>query len=140
MRIRSWPFWVLAIAVASGPWFGVVGEPQWARVAWVPFRGFEDSPRDMVVNFLMFVPFGWSFVKARPHGRGLLATVAAAAVVSLAVEIPQLFYRLRDPSATDLVMAICGAAAGSVASQTLYRRDPRRAPGGGEARDARGQQ
>jgi glycopeptide antibiotics resistance protein len=135
VRIRSWPFWILVIAVASGPWFGVVGEPQWSRVTWVPFRGFEDSPRDMLVNFLMFVPFGWSFVKSRPHGTGLAATIAAAAAVSIAVEMPQLFYRLRDPSATDLVMAICGAAAGSFASETLYRRDPRRAAGGREACD-----
>ena len=50
--MRSWPLWVLVIAVVSGPWFGVVREPQWSRVTWVPFLGFEDKPRDMVVNFL----------------------------------------------------------------------------------------
>jgi glycopeptide antibiotics resistance protein len=74
------------------------------------------------------VPFGWSFVKARPRRGAVLAAIATAAAVSLAVEIPQLFYRLRDPSATDVAMAICGAAAGSLASQALYRGDAGGAP------------
>ena len=127
------------VAIASGPWFGIVSEPQWARVTWIPFHGFEDRPRDMLVNFLLFVPFGWSFAKSRPR-RGVVTTALAAAGVSLAVEIPQLFYRLRDPSATDVVMAICGAAAGSLASQAFHRRDPRGAPGGSEAGQRGGQQ
>ena len=53
--------------VASGPWYGVVREPQWSRVTWIPFHGAEDKPRDMVVNVLLFVPFGWSFAKSRPR-------------------------------------------------------------------------
>ena len=141
MRIRSWPFWILVIAVASGPWFGVVDHPQWKRVTWIPFHGFEDKPRDVLVNFLLFVPFGWSFVKSRTGLRGVASAVAAAAVVSIAVEAPQLFYRLRDPSATDVFMAICGAAAGSLASQAFYWRDAGGAASGREARQrSRGQQ
>jgi glycopeptide antibiotics resistance protein len=132
VRIRSWPFWILVVFVVSGPWFGIVREPQWARVTWIPFHGFEDKPRDMLVNFMLFVPFGWSFIKSRTGAHGILLAMTAAAAVSLAVEVPQLFYRLRDPSATDLVMAICGAAAGSLASQAFYRGDTRGAPGRGE--------
>jgi glycopeptide antibiotics resistance protein len=135
VRIRSWPFWILVIVVVSGPWFGLVHEPQWARVTWIPFHGFEDKPRDMFVNFLLFVPFGWSFIRSRPGVRGILLAVTAAAAVSLAVELPQLFFRLRNPSATDLLMAICGTAAGSLASQAFDRGDARRAPRRGEARD-----
>lgn len=134
MPSRSWPFWILVIAVASGPWFGVVSHPQWNRVTWIPFHGAEDKPKDVLVNFLLFVPFGWSFAKspafARPTGgsrasRVTLGAIATAAIVSIAVETPQLFYRLRDPSATDVVMAMCGAAAGSLASQAFHRGDPR---------------
>ena len=139
MRVRSWPLWILVIAVASGPWFGIVSHPQWDRVTWIPFRGFEDKPRDVVVNFLLFVPLGWSLAKTRQE-RGKVGTaVLAAALVSIAVEIPQLFYKLRDPSATDVVMAMCGAAAGSLAAQAFYRRDPRGAPGRREARKAGGE-
>jgi glycopeptide antibiotics resistance protein len=133
VRIRSWPLWILVVAVASGPWFGVVHEPQWSRVTWIPFGGFSDKPRDMLVNFLLFVPFGWSFVKSHSRSNRIWRTMAAAAIVSIAVEVPQLFFRLRDPSATDVVMAICGACAGSLASQAFHRRDAGGAARGGEA-------
>ena len=119
--MRSWPLWIFVVIVASAPWFGVVRAPQWSRVTWIPFQGFEDKPRDMVVNFLLFVPFGWSFVRSRPGIDGILRTTLAGGAVSLMVEIPQLFFRLRDPSATDVVMAICGSAAGALASQGFYR-------------------
>ena len=126
VRIRSWPFWILIVAIASGPWFGIAGEPQWSRVTWIPFNGFEDRPRDMLVNFLLFVPFGWSFAKSRWGARGILVAAAVAAAISIGVEIPQLFFKLRNPSATDVVMAACGSAAGSLASQAFNGRDPRR--------------
>jgi glycopeptide antibiotics resistance protein len=133
--MKLWKWWVLVVAIVSGPWFGVVREPQWNRVTWIPFTGAEDKPRDVLANFLMFVPFGLSFAAGR---RGLRATrhaVLAGAAVSLAVELPQLFYRLRDPSATDVLMAMCGTAAGSLAAQAFDWRNPRRAPGRGEAGD-----
>ena len=126
--MRSWPFWSVLVIAVSGPWFGVVSHPQWDRVTWIPFFGFEDKPRDVLVNFLLFVPFGWSFAKSR-GGRAIGTAVAAGAALSLAVEIPQLFFRLRDPSATDVLMAVCGAGAGSVASQAGHRRAARRAAG-----------
>ena len=146
MNIRSWPFWILVIAVASGPWFGVVNHPQWNRVTWIPFHGAEDKPKDVLVNFLLFVPFGWSFAKSSAFAKAtadkrswrftLAATIATAAVVSIAVETPQLFYRLRDPSATDVVMAMCGAGAGSLASQAFHRGDSRGAARRREARES----
>ena len=140
MRIRSWPFWIVVVAVASGPWFGFVREPQWSRVTWIPFYGFEDKPKDMLVNFLLFVPFGWSFVKSLSATNAVWLTLAAAALVSIAVEVPQLFFRLRDPSATDVVMAVCGACAGSLASQAFHRRDPGSAAGRREAGERGGEE
>ena len=127
--MRSWPLWILVIAIVSGPWFGVVRDPQWERVTWVPFLGFEDKPTDVLQNFLLFIPFGWSFVKSRRGLPGIVAAAAAAVAVSIAVEIPQLFYRLRDPSATDVFVAMCGSAFGSFASQAFYGRDSGGAPG-----------
>ena len=138
--IRSWPLWVAVIAVASGPWFGIIGHPQWDRLTLVPFTGSEDKPKDMAVNMLLFVPFGWSFAKSRGGRVSMAAAIGAAALVSIAVEIPQLFYKLRDPSATDVVMAVIGSAAGSLASQAFHRRDPCGAAGGREAGHSSGEQ
>ena len=118
--MRSWPFWIVLIAIVSGPWFGIVRHPQWDRVTWIPFHGDEDRPKDVAVNFLLFVPFGWSFVKTR-EGISVGSAVAVATLISVAVEAPQLFYKLRDPSATDVFMAMCGTAAGAFASKTFYR-------------------
>jgi glycopeptide antibiotics resistance protein len=138
--MKFWKWWVLLIAIVSGPWFGIVREPQWSRVTWIPFTGPEDKPRDVVANFLMFVPFGMSFA-ARRRGTGATAqTLLAGLAISLAVEAPQLFYRLRDPSATDVMMAVCGSAAGSLAAQAFYGRDTRGAPGRREAGERRCEQ
>jgi glycopeptide antibiotics resistance protein len=137
--MKLWMWWILVVTAVSGPWFGIVREPQWGRVTWIPFHGFEDKPRDIAANFLLFVPFGWSFVASRPGARGVRAAIGWSAALSLAVEVPQLFYRLRDPSATDVLMAMCGAAAGSIAFQAFNGSDAGRAAGRREAREAGGQ-
>jgi glycopeptide antibiotics resistance protein len=131
--MRLWKWWVLIIVIVSGPWFGITRHPQWTRVTWIPFTGAEDKPRDVATNFLLFVPFGLSYARSRRRGSAVAPTVLAALVVSLAVEIPQLFYKLRDPSATDVFMAICGSAAASLAAQGFDRRDTSRTPGRSEA-------
>jgi glycopeptide antibiotics resistance protein len=138
--MRLWKWWVLVVVIVSGPWFGIVRQPQWTRVTWIPFTGDEDKPRDVAANILMFVPFGFSYAAARRGRHRLAEAVFASLLLSLSVEIPQLFYRLRDPSATDVLMAMCGSAAGSIAAQAFDRRDARGAPGGSDARERRCEQ
>jgi glycopeptide antibiotics resistance protein len=133
--MKLWKWWMLVVIAASGPWYGLLREPQWHRVTWIPFTGAEDKPRDVVANFLMLVPFGWSLASDRRRAHPIASAIAASAVLSATVEVAQLFYRLRDPSATDVLMAMCGSAAGSLAAQALGRRDAGRAPGGREARE-----
>jgi glycopeptide antibiotics resistance protein len=133
--MKLWMWWVLVVILVSGPWFGVTREAQWQRVTWIPFHGFEDKPQDIVANFLLFVPFGMSFGASRRGLAGVRAAIGAAFILSLLVEIPQLFYVLRDPSATDVLMAVCGSGAGSFAAQAFHGRDARRAPRGSEARE-----
>jgi glycopeptide antibiotics resistance protein len=127
--MKFWKLWILVIAVVSGPWFGITARPQWDRVTWIPFTGKEDKPTDMAANVLLFVPLGWSFMSRRSGRRGVLRTIAVAAVVSFSVEAPQLFFVLRDPSATDVLMGICGAAVGAGLSRASigvwHRATPR---------------
>ena len=138
--MKVWQWWMLVVIAVSGPWFGIVGEPQWHRVTWIPFHGVEDKPRDMVANLLMWVPFGLAFDGRRRGLARVAAAVSASLVLSLAVEIPQLFYRLRDPSATDVFMAMCGSAAGSVAAQAFHRGHASGAARRCETGEARGEQ
>lgn len=138
--MKAWQWWFLIVVAVSGPWFGIVGEPQWQRVTWMPFHGLDDKPRDMAANLLMWIPFGLTFARDR-RGAGRLGIVVLASLgLSLVAEVPQLFYRLRDPSATDVVMAMCGSAAGSVAAQAFDWRNAGGAARGREARERRGEQ
>jgi len=133
--MKAWHWWFLVVIAVSGPWYGLVRDPQWHRVTWIPFLGAEDKPQDILMNFLMWVPFGLLFPRVRRGAAGVAVAAAVGAALSLAVEVPQLFFRLRDPSATDVLMAICGTAAGSVAAQAFHGRYARRAAGRREARD-----
>ena len=138
--MKAWQWWLLVVIAVSGPWYGLVGAPQWYRVTWIPFHGLEDKPRDMAANVLLWIPFGLSFARGRPGRARVASAVLASLVLSIGVEAPQLFYRLRDPSATDVFMAMCGAAAGSVAAQAF---DGRHASGPARRRetgDRRGEQ
>jgi glycopeptide antibiotics resistance protein len=136
--MKLWQWWILVVIAVSGPWYGLAHQPQWQRVTWIPFRGLEDKPRDIVANFFLFVPFGVSFARNRRGAAAVASTVCAGLALSLCVEIPQLFYRLRDPSATDVFMAMCGSAAGSVAAQAFDRRHAGGAPRRGETGERRG--
>lgn len=129
--MKLWQWWILVVVAVSGPWFGITREPQWQRVTWIPFHGFEDKPRDVAANFLLFVPFGVSFARHRGGRRPLARAVLASAALSIAVEASQLFFVMRDPSATDVLMAICGTAAGSLAAPVFARPDT----AGGETGD-----
>lgn len=120
--MRFWHLWILLIVVASGPWFGLTSTPQWDRVTWIPFTGFEDKPKDTIVNLALFLPLGWTIAARRPTGRGLLVAVGAAFVTSLAVESMQLFCVLRDPSATDVLNNTIGGAIGAAGAVAWSRR------------------
>ena len=79
-----------------------------------PFRDPADQPRDAASNFLFYVPFGWSFVSGRRSRGVLMQAVAVAFVTSVAAEATQLFSTVRFPSATDVLMAVCGTLLGSM--------------------------
>jgi glycopeptide antibiotics resistance protein len=137
--MKLWKWWVLVVVAVSGPWYGVTRAPQWDRVTWIPFHGAEDKPRDMAANFAMWVPFGFSLAAER-RGLGRVAAAFTATLgIACAVEAAQLFFVLRDPSATDVVVGLAGSAAGSVAAQAFHGRDARGAARWREAGEAGGE-
>lgn len=121
--MKLWRWWIVLVFVVSGPWFGVTTSPQWKRVEWMPFTSKENKPRDVIANVLLFVPLGWSFGASRPGRRGAALAIATGFATSLVAESLQVFWILRDPSATDLLTNTCGTALG-VAGAALWRRRP----------------
>lgn len=109
-RIPVWFWWVLVVWLVCFPWPGMTPYAGHG-VQLVPFAGAADRPRDVFVNLLLFLPFGYLFALAHPQ-RGYLVLVASAAAVSLSAEALQLFSPARFPSATDVVVNAAGAFAG----------------------------
>jgi glycopeptide antibiotics resistance protein len=113
-RLAAWGWWAAIVVGLSLPSFGFTPHPQWNRVHVTPFTDPEDKPRDELVNIGMFIPLGYLFARGRTMPRALLGAMGAAAIVSLAAESTQLFSMSRNPSGTDVTMAVVGAALGSV--------------------------
>ncbi len=121
-EIPLWCWWIPLVVLLSLPWAGFVATPQWSRVHWIPFTDPADTPRDLLANIALFVPFGYSYARHRAGRFRIVEALLAAAVVSVSAEATQLFSVLRYPSATDVIAAMAGASAGAWASR------PRNAP------------
>ena len=109
-RVPLWVWWIPVVWILSLPLRPTI-EPQWHRVHAIPFTDPADKIKDLTINLLMFVPFGYSFAK-RPGG--IVRLVLAAAATSISAELLQLFSTVRYPSGTDTVYAVVGALGGAV--------------------------
>jgi glycopeptide antibiotics resistance protein len=116
-RVALWAWWIPVVVGLSLPIFGFTPRPQWGRVHLIPFTDPDDKPRDQLVNIVMFIPLGYLFARGRRMPRAVTGAIVAAAMVSTCAEATQLFSTERNPSATDLSMAVAGAAIGSVLSR-----------------------
>ena len=70
--------------------------------------------KDMVVNFLCFVPFGYVFANCRGRKRSVLLAVGVAAAASLFVEVSQAWVATRHSSLLDWILNTSGAWLGAV--------------------------
>ena len=125
-RLRNvplWCWWIPVVWLLSLPWFGFTAVPQWSRVHWIPFTDPADQARDLVANIGLFIPFGYSYARSRGSRFRIVEALLAATVVSVCAEATQLFSTLRFPSATDVIAAMAGAAAGAWVSQVRKAPD-----------------
>ena len=99
--------------------------PHWRRVAWVPFATGIVRPGDMLLNVLLYVPFGVFF--PRRNWSAVALGIPCAFALSSLLELSQVWSHERFPSATDVAMNVSGAAVG------LWLASRRRA-GGDSAR------
>lgn len=103
--------WLLGWAVFGLPWTGFPTSPRASRVNLIPFRRSTYRRRDLVLNFVYYVPLG---IIGAWLGWGSGAILAAATALSGGTELIQIFSRDRYPSVTDVILNVCGATAGLV--------------------------
>jgi VanZ family protein len=137
-RPPLWLWWIPLVWILSAP-SSLTSAPQWDRVGWRPFVNAADQPHDLLLNTILFVPFGYSIAGSEPRRRRVALAMAVAGLVSLSAESLQLFSTTRYPSATDIVAALAGALAGAVwvvvrkSDQGLKRSLPSGRPNGTHA-------
>jgi len=105
--------WSAVILAATVPWTDFVGHTHWRKVQWVPFRSPPVKTIDVIANVLLYIPFGYAWLRASPFRARLWHAAALAFVLSVAVEWSQLYSHSRFPSVQDVLCDVCGAWGGA---------------------------
>lgn len=131
--------WTLVVVVTTTlPWSGLQGlqgHSHWGNVRWIPFYPEVLSlrfVRDIAVNLFLFVPFGYLYVRSQvTMPSAIFLRIALwAALLSVGVELIQVFSHTRIPSTTDICTNVMGAAIGAVIARKVSkeRREVLRGP------------
>src|SRR5437763_144971 len=122
--------WILVVVVTTTlPWSGLQGlqgHSHWGNVRWIPFYPEVLSlrfVRDIVVNLILFVPFGYLYVRSQltmPNAI-FFRTTLLAALLSVGVELVQVFSHTRIPSTTDICVNVIGAVIGALISRQVSK-------------------
>jgi glycopeptide antibiotics resistance protein len=115
-RVRVF-VWALVIVAGVLPWLSFQDHAHWARIGWIPFASPPVRVRDIVLNAVLYLPFGWWFGRRSGSTGGAHVTRAAlwAFGLSIMTEATQIYSHGRFPSMTDVVMNTTGAALGAAA-------------------------
>ncbi len=105
--------WSAVIVAATVPWTDFVGHTHWQKVQWIPFRSPPVRLLDVVVNIVLYLPFGYQLVRASASRARVWHAVALAGALSLTVEWSQLYSHSRFPSLQDVVCNILGSWIGA---------------------------
>ncbi len=105
--------WSAVIVAATVPWTDFVGHTHWQKVQWVPFRSPPVRVIDVIVNILLYLPLGYTLLRASAPRARVWHAVAVASVLSLAAEWSQLYSHSRFPSLQDVVCNVFGAWVGA---------------------------
>jgi len=104
--------WSALIVAATVPGKDFVGHTHWQKVQWIPFRSPPVKGFDVAANVLLYLPLGYTLLRALPRPR-IWYAVAFASLLSVALEWSQLYSHWRFPSAQDVVCNVFGAWVGA---------------------------
>ncbi|MBI4477540.1 MAG: VanZ family protein [Acidobacteria bacterium] len=96
------------------PWSDFQGHSHWDRINWRPFAGAGENLREVALNVLLFIPFGYLHVRLStlPERAAVMKAASLACVLSVSVEILQVFMHNHFASVTDVAMGVSGALVG----------------------------
>lgn len=103
------------------PLSNFVGHAHWEFIKWIPTIDDLRSPRylldiaiDLVVNTLLFVPFGYFFASSTDrYGNNTIWMIGGtAAVISCGIELVQVYSHNRFPSMLDVIANVLGSLIG----------------------------
>lgn len=107
------------IVATTWPPASFVGHAHWDQVEWIPFTG-GFRPLDILANLALFVPLGWSLAWGRHRSRARQAAVAGL-LLSLAIELFQVYCHGHFPTMTDVAANTAGAWLGARVAQFPWR-------------------
>ncbi|MDD6038495.1 MAG: VanZ family protein [bacterium] len=124
---KKW-VWAGLFAIYMQAMLVIVGIPDFRYRTWdptvnmIPFRDFSTSNViGMALNLLMFVPFGVFLPVYFERFRKMIPAVFAGVVMSLTLEIIQLF-SFRTTDVDDLIMNTLGAFVGFMIAKLLFKK------------------
>jgi glycopeptide antibiotics resistance protein len=107
------------VNVTMWPWSTFVGHSHWRLVEWVPFS-HGVRPLDIIANLVLFVPFGWALAVGRAR-RAMPLIVLAGALLSMSIELLQVYCHGHFPTSTDVLTNTCGTWLGVLLARTTVR-------------------
>ena len=121
-------FWAALFALYMNAMLTIVGMPDFTCIVWdpsinfIPFHDFSlRNLLGMVLNIVMFIPFGAFLPFYFKRFRNVKTTVLSGFLMSLFIEILQLF-TFRATDIDDLIMNTLGAFAGYGIAKLIVRK------------------
>jgi glycopeptide antibiotics resistance protein len=115
----------LILMAGTFPLHNFVGHSHWEYVEWTVTPRHWRSPRfylDIVANIVLFFPFG--LLLARQFSADRLAKAVSLAslglLLSMGIELFQVYCHNRHPSAIDLLSNTMGTAWGVLSAKTMF--------------------
>ena len=121
--------WMILFVLYMNAMIIIIGMPAYSylvwdpTINWIPFRDFSvRNILGMILNIVMFIPFGSFLPIYFKHFRKIQITVLAGFLMSLSIEIMQLF-TFRATDIDDLIMNTIGALAGYGISKIILGKN-----------------
>ena len=119
--------WTGVIILVVVPWGSLQNHAHWSKIGWIPFVSPPVRPGDIILNTLLYVPWGYLFARGGTGNSIPPWKIAAYAfVLSVVTEGVQVMSHGRFPSATDVVSNTAGAWLGASWAVGLLHRTARR--------------